>query len=77
MEQHLEKLTHTSALQLYRLPRSSQLPGTLALTGMNLTTEIYPWWSHKIAPSVEGANSTPLSWRLSHGGFPPMDPKST
>ena len=74
MEQHLEKLTHTSALQLYRLPRSSQLPGTLALTGMNEPHHRdLPLVVSQNCPQCGGGKQHPtvleaLTWRVpSHG----------
>ena len=73
MEQYLEKLTHTLALRLYRLPRSSQLLRRLGSDWYSPHHEDFPLVVPQSSPQRGGGNRRPtvleaLAWRVpSHG----------
>ena len=77
MRHHLEKLTHTSALRLYRLPRASQLLRRLGPQWYVPGRSDFPPVVTRSPPCLDGGICTPHLWRLSLRWFPPMGLAST
>ena len=69
MQHYIEKLTHTSALHLYRLPWCPSSYAISAQTDMSQAMVTSLWLSHIHLLCMVNETSATLSWRLLLHGF--------